>query len=388
MVPEDSSDRIEQLDSVRGLAALSVVFCHHLLLIKPISETYHNEYPGLGYALLLLPPALIFWAGHAAVILFFVLSGYVLTLPMLRGRQPVYWYYLVKRICRIYLPYAAAVAGAMLLASALSARKIPELSESFGRSWTVPLTRQHIVEHAILIRGFDMMAFNGVIWSLVHEMRISIVFPLFALFIVRMRWWWCLAGAICLSLFGLYGVRLYWRLSFLQEYRLTFHYTALFVLGGILAKYRLRLTAFMKALSPNIRFGLVALGCVLYTAEGFHPAARGNGWLLHPFEYLIAIGASIFIVYAVNATWLRAKVLVWLGRVSYSLYLWHSPVMLATIHIGYAYLPLWVLFVSSIGLGILVSGVMHRIVEVPATQLAKWIGVATRSRFRKTVAAG
>ena len=54
--------------------------------------------------------------GEAAVILFFVLSGYVLALPFIAGTQLTYGRYLVKRICRIWLPFAAAI----LLAAALS----------------------------------------------------------------------------------------------------------------------------------------------------------------------------------------------------------------------------------------------------------------------------
>ena len=61
-------------------------------------------------ALLITRTALgIFYAGDAAVILFFTLSGFVLALPFLSYRQPTYSDFVIRRVCRIYFPYAAAL---------------------------------------------------------------------------------------------------------------------------------------------------------------------------------------------------------------------------------------------------------------------------------------
>ncbi|WP_370445956.1 acyltransferase family protein [Acidiferrobacter sp. SPIII_3] len=48
------------------------------------------------------------WAGRAAVVFFFVLSGYVLYVMWERGGLS-YGAYLKKRVVRLYLPYAGAV---------------------------------------------------------------------------------------------------------------------------------------------------------------------------------------------------------------------------------------------------------------------------------------
>src|ERR1700738_3699896 len=102
-----NNKRIDILDSLRGLAALSVVF-HHCLLVFPIflAAFYHN--PNLNNNLVLIltySPIHILWAGHEAVILFFVLSGFVLSLPFLNNNTISYHKYIVKRFCRIYIPY-------------------------------------------------------------------------------------------------------------------------------------------------------------------------------------------------------------------------------------------------------------------------------------------
>jgi hypothetical protein len=43
--------------------------------------------------------------------LFFVLSGFVLSLPVTQFEQPAFWQFLVKRFCRIYLPFAVTLAN-------------------------------------------------------------------------------------------------------------------------------------------------------------------------------------------------------------------------------------------------------------------------------------
>jgi peptidoglycan/LPS O-acetylase OafA/YrhL len=55
-----------------------------------------------------LSPLRLFVAGHAAVIVFFLLGGFVLALPY-RSRQPPAIGFIIRRTCRIYIPFAFAV---------------------------------------------------------------------------------------------------------------------------------------------------------------------------------------------------------------------------------------------------------------------------------------
>lgn len=85
--------------------------------------------------LLTQTPMRIVWAGGGAVELFFVLSGFVLSLPWLRGRRPSYGEFVVRRVCRIYLPYIVAIAVTMILCHILMpmrlAGQLPNTSEWF-----------------------------------------------------------------------------------------------------------------------------------------------------------------------------------------------------------------------------------------------------------------
>jgi peptidoglycan/LPS O-acetylase OafA/YrhL len=118
--------RLISLDALRGLAALVVVFAHcyetlpegqrwitdHSSPWDKVTRPFHN--------------------GQAAVALFFVLSGYVLALPFLQGQVMEYRTYVLRRICRIYLPFVAATGLAALLAGFAVHGEVAGASQDFN----------------------------------------------------------------------------------------------------------------------------------------------------------------------------------------------------------------------------------------------------------------
>ena len=121
--------RYFELDSLRGLAAMIVVL-HHLRFLwqedaKPSSAICR-------FFLDLVAPF-----GTEAVMLFFVLSGFVLSLPTVNGRPQTYFTFLIRRIFRIYVPYLAAllvwVVGAFWLHGIITR------SDSFHQYWSEPV---------------------------------------------------------------------------------------------------------------------------------------------------------------------------------------------------------------------------------------------------------
>ncbi len=187
--------RLVVLDSVRGIAAMIVVV-HHCLLTQPafsdfLFSTWRTGYDGTAEYLLFHTPARIVWDGYEAVTLFYVLSGLVLMLPWTEGRAPGYLAFCVKRVCRIYLPYAAAVAGAAALAVLLvrAAQLDPHVAGGSewlnAMGWSNPVTAAMLVDHALMIGHHNTL--DGVVHSLIWEMRVSLLFPFLALPLVRWR---------------------------------------------------------------------------------------------------------------------------------------------------------------------------------------------------------
>src|SRR5579875_2648256 len=103
--------RLEFLDGLRGLAALYVVE-HHIaqFALSPHASPWRHAQRLYWH---------IFCYGHQAVVVFIVLSGYVLMLPVARtqdGHMPKgVWDYFKRRARRILPPYYAALAICFLL---------------------------------------------------------------------------------------------------------------------------------------------------------------------------------------------------------------------------------------------------------------------------------
>src|SRR5436190_7477721 len=224
--------RYQQLDSLRGLAACSVVLLHATNILPAI---YDNPHP-LWW--LNSTPLALLRAGYPSVIFFFILSGYVLALPFLKG--PIaYWPFIARRVCRIWIPYAAAMVVSIACALWFYPTHISGLSRWANQTVPFPSLRL-LLNHVFLIGSFDSQTYNRVFWSLVYEMRISLIFPLLVLLLQLGAWWKVLGAAVTLSIAELAVERLpIWSGS--NEFPMTLHYAGLFVVGMLLAREMPRL---------------------------------------------------------------------------------------------------------------------------------------------------
>ena len=62
----------------------------------------------------------------------------------------------------------------------------------------------------------------------------------------------------------------------------------------------------------------------------------------------------------------------WLRQISFSLYLVHAPVLVASMVLLHGILPLWAGLVVGIPASPAAAEVMRRLVEVPSRDLARW----------------
>lgn len=371
--------RLGSLDSLRGLAAMTVVLHHILSLYKPTDGSRHQGATMLhsaknlgaisslpGTFLFELSPFHIFTAGHEAVILFFVLSGFVLFLSWKESKDHTYKRFIIRRISRIYLPYLASLLLVILLNAMLSRGGLPGMNSWFNKPWAIPITWWPVLQHVLLVDSFDTDRFSPPIWSLVHEMRISIVFPVLAC-LVMIQGRWSLATAVGLSSAGIALTVLF---GSSNNYCLTVHYTACFILGAVLADCREVTSTFYRALSVRKR-------CVFFLiAFLFYTYGRVVAWIPRVpdpvADLLIATGAAMIIVWAeTDPLFLRLPAAKWLGKVSYGLYLTHLGVMFACIYTLHGIVPLWLILCIAIPLALVGSELFYRFIEAPAILLGK-----------------
>lgn len=368
--------RIDELDGLRGVAALSVVFAHIFFAFpeafasRPLlaPETWQDP-----LVLLKLPPLRAFFSGQAAVVLFFALSGFVLTLPYVSGRQESYWRYVARRFCRIYLPFAASIFLAALLFALRPEGGASGLSHWFHEeSWTDPLTGFVILKHLLMTGVPEHMRLNNVMWSLVHELRISLVFP-FIVMLLRKNPAGGLLGFLAVFLASqilVLGVPLPPVAVSLAH---SAGYMLVFALGSVFAIERQRAEAWAASLKPATAL-LFAFLCVCVLA--LPPKLPGMDL---PFA-LASCGILALSMGRLSARRLLTSApCAWLGRVSFSLYLIHLPVLLFMFRLPHAQASTPLSVVLALAASLVAAHICYHLVERPSIALARNLPGARRA---------
>ena len=368
-----NSRRLAELDSIRGLAALTVLI-HHILLTFPIffKDNKNDALPML-VRLLKYSPLHIIWAGHEAVILFFVLSGFVLFLPFKEKREPPPHSFILKRICRIWLPCLFCI-FAVVVVNRLGLDRNPSVDP--------PFTAMAILSSVVLI-GLNGDAIYAPLWSLIHEMRISIMFPWLAPFILKARAWITIALSIAASVLAFLLMRTFQESGATRTDSLvqSLSFLPAFATGMLLAKYQNHVVTAYTRLSSTVKIGIFAVAVLLYTAPFgiFLRLPKMQGFL---WGWATVIGAAAFIIVAVGSDKTRKLLLLapirFLGTVSYSLYLLHGIALALAVHYLSPVMPMWsVMAVGGIG-SIAMAGIGYELIEGPSIRLAQKFGKQRR----------
>jgi peptidoglycan/LPS O-acetylase OafA/YrhL len=361
--------RFHELDSVRGIAALTVVFHHFSRICSP--QVVH---------ILDRTPLRLLVAGHQAVILFFLLSGFVLTLPYKKEGGLNYRPFLLKRVCRIYLPYLGALALAILCDRQFSSRS-PMSNYWTQLTWSTPVTTHLIVQHILFLGNYDWSQFNTAFWSLVYEMRVSLIFPLIALAVLRLRSRWLLlcAAALSLSFFPL-AILLSSTLHLSSRgaainTMLTLHYAAFFLIGSLVARHLDEINRHYAQLTSLQAGAIAVVSLLLY---GFANASSlVQRFSIPPdlYDWGIAAGATMLIVFAMNCrpflSFLNSRTIHHLGQLSYSLYLIHGTILFVLVHTLLGHVPMSHILLIYLSATLLVTEIFYRLIERPAMLLGR-----------------
>ncbi|HDR7620860.1 TPA: acyltransferase [Bacillus mycoides] len=369
-------ERHEELDSIRGISSLVVMIGHYLMIFSAFQNySYEDNKPFVVYLLKETPARLIFSSGNESVIIFFVLSGFVLY-ESIQKTNSSYGSYLLKRICRIYIPYIVAIVIAIICQTTISKYGISYLSEWFNRSWTIESSLSLIAQHVLLVGKYNTDTYNSVIWSLVHEMRISIIFPLVLMVCLRKTVRGSLLSLFSFSICSVVILFLFRSSLTLTSYVLTLHYTVLFLLGALVAKYKNNLIAFYSNCTKNTKITWFLFAILLYMYEGL----IGEIKVLNNFifrDYVVAISACLFVILSLSvstfSTLLRNKYLLYLGKISYSLYLYHLISLFSLIYMLNEILPLTIILIMSLILSLILATISYLFVEKFSFRLGKYI---------------
>ena len=353
--------RLYFLDSIRGLAAFAVLLNHCFLALPDIvAKTYIVPF-------IKWTPLSVIMVGRPAVIIFFVLSGFALGLSLLNSKNQSYKNFMIRRVCRIYPPYIAAILFAVLIYILVQPHIIPDLEPWFNKNWGDGAGANIVAGHMLMVNRPQDASLNSVVWSLAYEMRISIIFPL--LFIIAK-----LAGVrVFLGLALSFTVLIEGALSYFHIDHAPFHNTGW--LDGVLSTLHFILFfagGLIMAMHME-RIGQVASRLPWYAALFLWLVAGAT--LTSYNDFIGGLGAVIIIGLVLGSTsmqnLLHVAPLKWLGKVSYSLYLFHLPIILASVHLFYEKIPIWTYLVPASLLSLVVAGLAYRFIEEPSINMGR-----------------
>jgi peptidoglycan/LPS O-acetylase OafA/YrhL len=323
---------------MRALACL-VVFVNHAY-----GQTWyadHDEFPrGL---LSIFTYSLV--AGHLAVTVFIVISGFCLALPVLangdklRGGSKTFF---KRRVLRILPAYYGSVALCLALIYTV-------IGEPTGTLWDVPITVKWpgvtgtaIVSHLLLLQDlFATSKINYVLWSIAVEWHIYFLFPVIVWCWARYGPKWVVPVAMVLG----YALRIGFAST--RVARASPQYVGMFTLGMLAAYVTQSSREEYVRLRERLPWGWIAAIAFLVTCG----LTRYWGWSLAVerfpvLDFPVGVMAACLLVVASRETspWAHVfswKPIVFMGTFSYSVYLVHAPLLQL----------LWQYVVRPIGLG-------------------------------------
>jgi peptidoglycan/LPS O-acetylase OafA/YrhL len=372
--------RIAPLDSLRGLAALIVVF-HHCLVTSPqFWSVYQHPADTPLMRLFGNTPLHLLWDGPEFVLVFFTLSGFVLSLPFWAGKQLPWRQFIVRRVLRIYPTYLVAVTIGMILLTLLSHGALSGLSDWTKQFWNRPLDWKTVADHVFLMASAGDNYIDTPVWSLVVEMHISLLFPLLMLALMQSEGL-TLAMAFALALLGDWGVQqdpgnhIH---PFLTSFATSASFLWLFVVGALMARHRQALTAAIARVPVTLQIAVLAAGLVaLNSIWQFGAGER--------YRFLEQAGAIIVVASSATMGWLQRLLdvapLRWLGKISYSLYLIHFVVLFTVLYAFRPEVTLLRIVIAVPILSIAAAALLYRFVEAPSIAWGHRVSEAQKRRM-------
>ena len=322
------SRRLAELDAMRGVASMLVLLYHFNYKYVQYNPA-HGELP------------LLFGWGHHGVSLFFAISGFVICMTMERaqGVADFAW----ARFTRLFPVYWAAMVVTMAIVA-------------LGEASKLTVTPIEIIANASMIHyWFDIQSVDGSYWSLSIELSFYLVMALMFYLRSLPRLEWVLVGWI-----GLHIVQIATGLFPTWASRmLALDYIPLFAIGMIHYRYYSGQLGWQR--TAMWHGGLVAIIA----------ASEVSG--------AIVAAATVALFWAMTHGWVKflaQPLLLWLGAISYPLYLVHQYVGYVLIdYFAGAGLGLAVATMIALAVVLMLAHLLHIAVEVP---------VQSRLRTRKT----
>ena len=352
----EDAGHLRSLTSLRFVAAAVVMLMHFY-------DAGHRgiDQPGRPIRTFLVEHLPALGQGHLMVDFFFLLSGFVLAYVYesvwQRGRFD-YPTFLVKRFARIYPLHLATF---LFFVVAFAAGRLAGIAPTHEDHFSL----QAAVSNLLLVQAWGVEtqgSFNVPSWSISAEWAAYLLFPAVLLLMRRLP---ALVG-LALAVGWFVGGYLLFSTPDLQMTSRTYDFGVL----RILCEFPLGVALFYALGWLSGRAGLVVFGgavVVAVVAMSLH---------LTPIVTVLGFGGIIWGAAAAERAgrlnWLRGDALVYLGEISYSIYMTHFAVQILllpvrkVLHVPRASLGFDLLLLGALPATVLVSHLSYQYLETPA----------------------
>lgn len=349
------------LNGLRFIAAFSVIISH----VEMVKMIFGQEHAWKTPQVQLL--------GHLGVILFFVLSGFLITYLLLKEREgtatiSVKNFY-IRRVLRIWPLYFLLVLSALFLFPSVSFLKMPDASSIYDESFGLKALLYLVILPNVAVKIFNAVPFIGQTWSIGVEEQFYLAWP----WLVKKSKNILIA---LLSVIVVYLLILFW-LKYLYSsnkaneiIRISYEIWHSFsidcmAIGGIFAwlhfHQKEKILALLRNPVMDIGAVILAIGMI----------AGGIRFPILQYEIYAVIFGIVILNLSTNPKTifnLEYKPIDYLGKISYGVYMYHVLcIFISYKMISYALgdVSNWILYPLSIVLTILISSISYEFFEKP-----------------------
>ena len=303
--------KLDKLEALRGAAALYVVF-HHTI---PYDTRLFN-----------LPVGHLMRFGQEAVILFFLLSGFVINYSYRLSKNKDFGNYFAKRFCRIYIPLLAVMFVSYFTESYEAGKFLgPDIPALLGNLFM--LQDWATANPNVLV---DPYMGNGPLWSLSYEWWFYMLFFPLCTFIRSdsvantIAFSVAIAASVIYIFYPLFAVRI-------------FMYLAIWWAGAYVGALYLegRHREFKALLLPCGVLAVIAVALSINVYVFVNSADEPLFYGIHPFNELRHFVFALLAIVG-GWAWLKSGWLFygatlhhfrWFAPISYAIYICHDPIM-------------------------------------------------------------
>lgn len=346
------------LNGLRFIAAFLVII-HHIEQFKSIFkiDNYYKTIPFIGVI------------GKLGVVLFFVLSGFLITYLLLTEefifKKISIGKFYVRRMLRIWPLYFFIILLAILVLPNIEIFNLPNFSKDIIYSnLTIKLILFALFFPNLVISIYGIIPYASHTWSIGTEEQFYLVWPVILKYFKRNRIFLMVFIIVFYLVMGLFLSSNYSNFIPYKEVFKTFWTTFnidCMAIGGLFAILLFQKNKLLSLLQNNVLFYLTLFITLILMLRGVYIPK------LH-YEFYSILFGIIILNFATNNTIkisLENRIFNYLGNISYGLYMYHSIGIVFALfickHINLV--SNWLLYPLSITITILLAGVSYKYFE-------------------------